>query len=346
MTPVWYNEASRQPYFHDYFENLDQVDRLAVYACRIIEDFRGVFFLRPSLTDPQALTLTVVLDCKNFRHFRVSVDRNKKFVCCNGRHEAFPHISALVDYHRRHSFHEPDGALSGLKLTSAILRKGITEDMLRHILRSENSPVMQVILTPFQDTQNPTTMPITSIFEVVFKESGAESSVVSVTKLPSPSNNNRPQHVAMGERPSHGSETRVPEGRAQKVDAGLSLRQKIPPPVAPRPTRRSCHVFDCANTSSGGEGNIIYSEPIPSDRNRVPDLIFNLRLDDKRHAQRCHCGILIEESVMPLNWTLHRDIATGNVFFQNVDGSTLWDIPDEIKPFLTESQGCVIQKYK
>lgn len=248
-------------------------------------------------------------------------------------------------YHRLYSFHEDGHTVPGLKLTSPILRTMITDSMRINILYGQS----QTIKTPFHDPSKPERSLPSSTFEVEFGPPsclGSGACIVRVTKVPNDPNNNIWRHpVTVGPGRSHRpglSETipKVPEVRPQTVGAGSSGRKRLPLPVGPR----SSHRTD-SKTLLGAEGENIYSEPTPSDRNRALELMDNLRRDDVRHAEVCHCGILVEEGVMPLKWTLHRDTSTGRVFFQSDKGNTQWDIPDEIKQFLTDPQKRVILKY-
>ena len=55
-------------------------------------------------------------------------------------------------------------------------------------------------------------------------------------------------------------------------------------------------------------------------------------VEDKRD-ERCECGLFIDDSRLPHNWSVHvsrEPITYGRIFFLGPDGNTTWELPMKI----------------
>ena len=60
-----------------------------------------------------------------------------------------------------------------------------------------------------------------------------------------------------------------------------------------------------------------------------------------KETELCECGLRVVDSTLPRGWTVHKCDSphTGkNIFFQQGEQLTSWDIPQEIVPLLTHAQ--------
>ena len=160
--------------------------------------------------------------------------------------------------------------------------------------------------------------------------------------------------------------TNLPSG---VCGAGERYTVKLPPRSVPCSGRDRCQSdssYDCqrlpqsrensnrlsgqhsASTSSvTSSASFVYDRVRNVDVDRTSELISILRLEEKRGAAKCDCGLYEEESELPLGWSVHishEQQSYGRVFFMSPEGQTAWNLPLQVSLLLSTEQQDQIRK--
>lgn len=292
------------PYFHESFNSTDDVSR---FIKKKSKGKPGHFLLRPSNRNRDLLTASVLVPDHSVRHTHIQV--------------------------------EEDGSKSGCKYFLVVEKKFDSIDQLVNYYKQN----------PVKNLEN--------VSNVYFQHPIYRSDVNANLYM----EHNGSSAGSMASRARSMSSLSI---TSHTSDRSLDSVSGGPPPLPVRPMCRTQSADSSTGTWGSSSGSQVNPLPNNDIANRpplpLPDSVTKKEeggaygysrardvsedISEKlkevlKSSERCECGIPRNLAELPLGWTVHlsKDPSTrGKLFYQNQDGVTSWQLPQQVEMQLTK----------
>ncbi|XP_054750939.2 uncharacterized protein LOC129256798 isoform X1 [Lytechinus pictus] len=320
----------------------------------------GSYLMRDSKSNPQAVTMSVVIDPLHLYHFQVVQSTNSFNVVGTGNQ--FTNLEEMIDYYKQNNIPGKTDSPVLLKYpvlcnrcgilsapssapptTSTVRKNGPTTPVFttierpRRRLGKNNRRANSVDELPQGDSPQTKTKTFVRISQSQQKEQNhTRPNQPKLPPIPEPEIRRRHELYENPQDNDDGDESGVVDGAvggvmggaigvAESASSSTNEIDSRPPMPIPRPGSEYSRGHD-------------YSEADHPDLDRIKMVLELCRQSDLIHAshKKCTCGLYLEESILVQGWMMHVDNepgkTQGRIFFLDTKtNTTTWSLPEDIK---------------